>query len=274
VCFGEFMNQQPQRIVCLSAEAADWLCRIGAWDKVVGVTSFFAAPPDAPPKPRVSGFSSGRIDDILQLNPDLAITFSDVQAALTAELMRNGIPVIATNQRSLSETESTLELLARAVDFESQAQPWLKKFRECLAPEPTPAEPVRVYFEEWPDPLISGIGWISEMIERAGAQDVFAQLRGQRSAKNRIVTSDQVCRANPETIFASWCGRPFQPNEVQARPGWDQIEAVRERRIFEIPPEDILQPGFRLVFGYERIKQHLKAVRQFAETASLPASTL
>ena len=254
------MSSHPQRIVCLSAEAADWLCRIDAWDQVVGVSAFFNAPPDAAPKPCVSGFSSGRMDDIVRLKPDLAITFSDVQATLAAELIQRGIPVIATNQRTLAETESTLSLLARVVNRQSQAEPWLKKFRECLAPEPAAGPRPRIYFEEWLDPLVSGIGWVSELIERAGGCDVFGHLRAKASAKDRVIEAEQVRHANPEIILASWCGRAFRSEIMTSREGWQQIDAIQNGCVFEIPAEDILQPGFRLVFGYERIKQHLKAL--------------
>lgn len=254
------MSQTPQRIVCLSAEAADWLCRLGVWDQVVGVTAFFTQPPDAPPKPRVSGFSSGNLEEITRLSPDLIITFSDVQAAVAAELIRRGCQVIATNQRTLAETEATLALLARVVDHEAEAEAWLQKFRTQLAASEMLPEAVRVYFEEWNNPLVTGIGWVSELIERAGGCDVFAALRDQRSAANRVVQPEQVRAADPEIIFTSWCGKPLSRSAIISRPGWNQITAVRTGQIFEIPARDILQPGFRLVYGFERIKEILHSV--------------
>src|SRR5262245_19743236 len=154
------MKHTPKRIVCLSAEAADWLQRIGAWDRVAGVTAFFTIPREAPPKPRVSGFSTARMEQIEKLKPDLVITFSDVQAPLAAELMRLGFTVLATNQRTLAETETTLALLARITDRETEAKRWLSEFRARLAPVEQLADRPRVYFEEWNDPLISGIAWI------------------------------------------------------------------------------------------------------------------
>jgi iron complex transport system substrate-binding protein len=247
------MKHTPQRIVCLSAEAADWFWRIGAWDKVAGVTMFFTQPPEAPPKPRVSGFSSANLYQIEKLNPDLIITFSDVQSHLAAELIQRGFPVLATNQRTLAEIENTVALLSRLVNHESEKI--LDEFRERLAPVEKTSRRPRVYFEEWNEPLISGIGWVSELVERAGGVDVFAELKSKRIARERALSPEQVCAANPEIIFASWCGKPVDRAEIASRPGWSGVAAVQAARIYEIPGEDILQPGFRLVHGYERMKE-------------------
>jgi iron complex transport system substrate-binding protein len=250
------MSQRPpQRIVCLSAEAADWLWRIGAWKQVAGVTAFFKPPPRVPSKPRVSGFSSANLAQITRLNPDLIITFSDVQAQLAAELIRRGFPVVATNQRTLAEIESTLAMLARIVNRERQGEKLLKEFRKKITPQKNIQHRPRIYFEEWNEPLISGIAWVSELIERAGGNDVFAKLRSQRAASARVVTSEQVCRADPEIILASWCGKPVQAEQIAARPGWNKVTAVREKRIYEIASDDVLQPGFRLIYGYEQMKK-------------------
>jgi iron complex transport system substrate-binding protein len=249
------MCPPPQRIVCLSAEAADWLWRLGAWDHVAGVTAFFHQPPGLPPKPRVSGFSTANLPHIAQLQPDLIITFSDVQSHLAADLIRAGFSVLATNQRTLAEIETTLALLARIVDCPAQGEKLLNEFHERLAPVKNPETRPRVYFEEWNDPLISGIAWVSELIDRAGGDDVFAALRSRRAARDRTVSPEQVRHADPEIIFASWCGDPVQTAQITARPGWNQITAVRRQRIYEIPGADILQPGFRLIYGYEQIKR-------------------
>lgn len=255
------MSRTPERIVCLSAEAADWFWRVGAWGRVAGVTAFFRPPPAAPPKPRVSGFSSANLEQIEKLNPDLIVTFSDVQEKLAAELKQRGFSVLATDQRTLAEIETTLALLTRIVDREHEGEKLLAEFRERLTAVETIASRPRVYFEEWNEPLISGIGWIGELIERAGGDDVFPELRTKRAANERIVSSQQVCAAGPEIIFASWCGKPVRADEIAARPGWNEIRAVRENRVYEIPGEDILQPGFRLVYGYERIKQLIAGAR-------------
>ncbi len=245
----------PQRIVCLSAEAADWLCRIGAWDNVAGVTAYFTQSLNIPPKPRVSGFSTARIKEIEALNPDLIITFSDVQAQFAMELMRHGFSVLATNQRTLAETEATLSMLGRIAGREAESERLLDEFRERIAPVDVIGSRPRVYFEEWDDPLISGIGWVSELIERAGGADIFPEMKTKRAASERIVSFEQVCSASPEIILASWCGNPVRPTAITARPGWSETPAVRAGCIYEIPGEDILQPGFRLVYGYERMKE-------------------
>jgi iron complex transport system substrate-binding protein len=248
------MSGVPQRIVCLSAEAADWLWRIGAWERVVGVTAFFVPPPGVPGKPRVSGFSSANLDQIIKLKPDLVITFSDVQAKLTTELRRNGLNVLATDQRTLAETEAALALLARAVGCERAAESRLQEFRERLAPSAKPASRPRVYFEEWNDPLISGIAWVSELIERAGGEDIFPELRAKRSAPDRVVSPEQVRHAHPDIILASWCGKPVKTATIASRPGWQDLAAVRQGRMWAIASADILQPGWRLIHGYERLR--------------------
>lgn len=252
------MRGVPQRIVCLSAESTDWLWRIGAWGNVAGITSFFTLPPEAPAKPRVSGFSTARLEEIVALNPDLVITFSDVQAQLAEELIKRGLSVLATNQRTLAEIEATLALLGRVVGREAEAEERLREFRKRLAPAKSIGVRPRVYFEEWNEPLIAGIGWVGELVERAGGDDIFGDLRTRRAAAERVVSSEQVCRADPEIIVASWCGKPVRAAAISSRPGWAEVAAVRFRRIYEIPGDDILQPGFRLVYGYERLKEIIK----------------
>jgi iron complex transport system substrate-binding protein len=254
------MTNTPKRIVCLSAEAADWLWRIGAWEDVAGVTAFFATPLDVAPRPRVSGFSTAHFEEISDLQSDLIITFSDVQATLAAELVRRGFPVLATNQRTLAETEATLALLGRIVGRETASTALLEEFRRGLAAVEKSQTRPRVYFEEWNDPLVSGIAWVSELIERAGGNDIFGEFRSKRSASERVVRPEEVCRRNPEVILASWCGKPVRPAEIAGRPGWDAVAAVKAKRIFEIEGQNILQPGFRLVYGYELISEVLRAL--------------
>jgi iron complex transport system substrate-binding protein len=248
---------RPERIICLSAEAADWLWRIGAWNRVVGVTGFFKAPPGLEPKPRVGGFSSAHLETIVSLEPDLIISFSDVQAQLAAELIRAGLTVLATNQRTLAEVEETLGLIGRVVGCEAQAQMLLGEFRQRLAPVPRSESRPRVYFEEWNGPLVAGIAWVSELIELAGGADVFSNLRTKRAAAERSVSDAEVCAADPQLILASWCGKPVKVSEILMRVGWADVAAVRCKRVFEIPSEDILQPGFRLTYGYEQIKERI-----------------
>jgi iron complex transport system substrate-binding protein len=223
----------------------------------VAVTAFFNQPPETPPKPRVSGFSTAKLDEIEKLEPDLVITFSDVQAEIAAQLIRRGFTVLGTNQRTLAQVEATLELLGRIVGREMEASQQLQQFRDRLAPVARTGPRPRVYFEEWNEPLISGIAWVSELIERAGGVDVFADLRSKASASDRRVDSDAVRARNPQVMFASWCGRPVQVEQIVSRTGWHSIEAVKNGRIHELPGDDILQPGLRLVHGYEQIKKLL-----------------
>jgi iron complex transport system substrate-binding protein len=247
----------PQRIVCLSAEAADWLWRIGAWERVVGVTSFFRIPAGTPRKPRISGFSTVQYRQIIDLNPDLVIAFSDVQASAATELVRRGLMVLSTNQRTLLEIETTLFLLGKIVDKQREARQYLDEFRQRLKPVNHAKLRLRVYFEEWNEPFVSGIAWVSEMIERAGGHDIFAELQGKKAAADRVVSSSSICRKNPQVIFASWCGRPVKTADIMARPGWEKIDAIRNNQVYEIASADILQPGFRIVHGYEQIKKVL-----------------
>jgi iron complex transport system substrate-binding protein len=239
--------------------------RLGAWENVVGVTAYFTAPAEAPFRARIGGFSTARLEAIAALQPDLVITFSDVQASIAAELVKRGLSVLATNQRTLDEIEATLRLLGRVMDRETEAEQLLDEFRQRLAPiQDLPTQP-RVYFEEWNDPFISGIAWISELIERAGGADVFAELRNKRAAPERMVSSDQILEAKPEIIFASWCGKPVDHSAIALRPGWQELMAVRSNQIHEIAGEDILQPGFRLVHGYERLKMVIRRYVGLAE---------
>lgn len=254
------MSQTPQRIVCLSAEAADWLWRLGAWESVVGITAYFDLPPGAPQKPRVSGFSSANVESVLRLDPDLVVAFSDVQAGIAAQLTLRGCSVLTTNQRTLEEIEQTLSLLARCVNRTNEGEKLLQEFHaRLLAETPTSRRP-RVYFEEWDRPLITGIAWVSELIERAGGEDVFGALRFEGRAPDRIVTSAQILAAQPELIFASWCGKPVFVKEIGARAGWSSLPAVQNGRVFELPGSKILQPGFALVHGYEEIKCRIRAL--------------
>jgi iron complex transport system substrate-binding protein len=253
-----FVENSSRRIICLSAESADWFWRIGAWDLVVGITAFFTVPEEAEPKPRIGGFSTAQFDEIAELEPDLIIAYSDVQAPLLSELMRRGFAVLGTNQRTLAEIEATLNLLGRIAGHEPKAAQWLREFQKRLVPVEEVKVRPRVYFEEWNDPLVSGIAWVSELIERAGGKDVFDEMRTQRAAIDRVVQSEEVCRRNPEIIFASWCGRAVRIPEIVARPGWKEITAVKNKRIYQIHSSEILQPGFRLVEGYDRIKELLR----------------
>jgi len=225
---------------------------------VVGITAFYQLPPGAKEKPRVSGFSSGNIKAILRLKPDLVITSTDVQHQLASDLIKAGVTVWASNSRSLEEIYETIQNLGQLVRQGDRAEQLVAEMERNLRPVAIyGAQRPRVYFEEWPEPLVTGIGWVSELIERAGGIDIFADKRHEKKAAARMVTSDEVIALEPEIIFASWCGKPVQVAEIAARPGWDKIPAVQTGRIIEIPSDDILQSGPALVRGYEVLKREI-----------------
>lgn len=196
-------------------------------------------------KPRVSAFTSADIPKILALKPDLVLAFSDLQAPIVAELARAGLAVHVFNQRSIAGILAMIRTLGALVDAAAKADGLARRLEQRLAEVAgrAPAAGPRVYFEEWDDPLIAGIGWVSELIEIAGGIDVFASLRGASAAKDRIVTSAMVIEAAPEVILASWCGKKVVPARIVGRPGWSAIPAVRDGRIVEIKSPMILQPG-------------------------------
>ena len=237
----------PSRIVCLTEETVETLYLLGEQDRIVGVSGYAVRPPQVRrEKPRVSAFTSADIPAILALEPDLVLTFSDLQAEIAAELIRAGVAVHAFNQRDVAGILAMIRTLGGLVGVSERADALVRHYEERLrqlsgrlANRPTP----RVYFEEWDEPLISGIGWVSELIEIAGGEDVFAELRHAAAARNRIVTSEAVIAAAPDVILASWCGKRVVPDRIRQRPGWDAIPAVRLGRIVEIKSPLILQPG-------------------------------
>ncbi len=246
----------PDRILCLSAEAADICAQLGAWDRVVAVTAF-ASQKGLERKPVISGFSTCDCERAMQLHPDLVITFSDVQAEIASEFIRAGCTVLATNQRTLLEIASTIRLVGGALglpDAASQlAESFLGEFEALSIARKTKP---KIYFEEWPDPMISGIGWVGEIIERTGGIDIFAQRRG-RSAKERAVTAEEVVAANPDIILASWCGKPVNKVLIRERPGFSELSAVRQDQVHDLDSGTILQPGPRVLEGARQIRRIL-----------------
>jgi polyphosphate kinase len=248
----------PQRVVALGADGADILHHLQAWPQVVGVTAYYNLPPGAEEKPRVSGFSSGNLDAILRLQPDLVITSTDVQHQLASDLIKAGVSVLALNSRSLDEIFDAIRNLGRIMCRSGRAELLVAHMESKLQPVTVNGSPrPRVYFEEWPEPLISGIGWVSELIERAGGIDIFAELRREKKSAGRMVSPDEVVARKPDIIFASWCGKPVQPGEITSRPGWSEIPAVRNGRVIEIPSDDILQSGPALEKGYALLKREI-----------------
>jgi len=239
----------PARIICLTEETTEWLYLLGEQDRIVGISGYTVRPRRArSEKPRVSAFLDGRVDRILELEPDLVVGFSDMQAALAEKLIRAGLNVLVTNQRSVAEIFSTLRLIASVVGASDRAQAWIETCERrhkaiASATSVWPRRP-RVYFEEWDDPMISAIEWVSELITIAGGQDIFPELARQKLGRDRMVTDVfEPARREPDLIIGSWCGKKFRPERVAARPGWGDVPAVRNGQLHEIKSADILQPG-------------------------------
>ena len=236
----------PERIVCLTEETVETLYLLGEQDRIVGVSGYAVRPPRVRrEKPRVSAFTSADIPKILALEPDLVLAFSDLQASIAADLARAGLAVHLFNQRDLAGIFTMIRTLGALVGAAAKAEALAAELEARVAALARGAGAVRprVYFEEWDEPMIAGIGWVSELIEVAGGRDVFAHLRGAPAARDRIVTGEAVIAAAPEVILASWCGKKVVPARIAARPGWAAIPAVLAGRIVEIKSPLILQPG-------------------------------
>lgn len=239
----------PRRIACLTAETTEVLYLLGEQERIVGISGFTTRPAIArQEKPKISGFSSAKIEKILAVKPDLVLAFSNLQADIAADLVRAGTEVHVFNQRSVQgilDMIATLGALTYAADRANALIAGLRQ-RMQQAAETARYLPVapKVYFEEWNDPLISGIQWVAELIEIAGGSDCFAELAACKSAKERIIADPgEVVRRQPDIIIGSWCGKKFQPEHVLARPGWQAIPAVQSGQVHEIKSADILQPG-------------------------------
>jgi iron complex transport system substrate-binding protein len=239
----------PERIVCLTEETTETLYLMGEQQRIVGISGFTVRPPQArKEKPRVSAFTSAKIDKILALAPDLVLGFSDMQADIAAELVRAGVQVHIFNQRSVAGIFDMIALLGAMIGAAAKAETLIAGLRAELerigrAAATLPQRPC-VYFEEWDEPLISGIGWVSELVWIAGGRDCFQELAKESSAKQRIIADPaEVVRRAPDIIIGSWCGKRFRPAQVGARPGWDAIPAVVSGELHEIKSPDILQPG-------------------------------
>jgi iron complex transport system substrate-binding protein len=237
----------PSRIVCLTEETVETLYLLGEQHRIVGVSGYAVRPPQVRrEKPRVSAFVSADIPKILALQPDLVLAFSDLQAAIVADLVRSGIAVHVFNQRNIAGILAmirTLGALVDAADRASELAAGLEKRLAAISATHRPSPKPKVYFEEWDDPLISGIGWVSELIEIAGGEDILPELRSRQAAKDRIISPEEVHAAAPDVILASWCGKKVVPERIRQRPGWNEIPAVRNNRIVEIKSVLILQPG-------------------------------
>ncbi len=239
----------PQRIVCLTEETTEWLYLRGEQRRSVGISGYTVRPRIArQEKPRVSAFLSGKIDQIVALEPDLVIGFSDMQAALADQLIRAGLNVWITNQRSVAEIWATLRQVAALVGAGERAEAWIAacQARHAAMAATTAAWPrrPRVYFEEWDEPMISAIRWVSELMAVAGGDDVFPELALQRGGKGRVIADAlEPVRRAPDVIVGSWCGKKFRPERVAARAGWAAVPAVAGGWLHEVKSCDILQPG-------------------------------
>ena len=251
----------PQRIVCLTEEPTEILYSLGQGDRVVGISAYTVRPPEAKrEKPVVSAFVGGSVSKIAALRPDLVIGFSDIQADLARDLIAANLPVLIFNQRSIQEILDVIVDLGSLVHCRKAAQQMVAQYVSHLEAVHERAEAradrPRVYFEEWDDPMICGIRWVSELIEIAGGKDIFSERAQGKLAKERFVDEKEVLAADPEIMLASWCGKPLDAASVHARKTMGSISALQNRRLFEVPPEIILQPGPAcLTDGLDRLEQ-------------------
>ncbi|MDP3610579.1 MAG: cobalamin-binding protein [Rubrivivax sp.] len=267
----------PQRIVCLTEETTEWLYLLGEEDRIVGISGYTVRPRRArTEKPRVSAFLSGKIDQIVALQPDLVIGFSDMQAALADQLIRAGLNDFNTNQRSVAQIFDTLRLVAALVGAQERAQAWIAQCQARHAQIAAvaagwPQRP-RVYFEEWDEPMISAIQWVSELITLAGGDDVFPERAVMSLGRDRVIADlQEPARRVPDVIVGSWCGKKFRAEKVAGRPAWAEVPAVRDGQLHEIKSCDILQPGpAALTDGLEQLHRFFLGWVQARATQPLP----
>ena len=243
------LDRGPQRIVCLTEETTEWLYLLGQDARIVGISGYTVRPRRArEEKPKVSAFLDAKIDKILALRPDCVFGFSDLQADIAAELIRKGVQVTVFNQRSVQEIFSMLYQVAAMVGQARRGLELMEGMRARLIAieqeaRALPRRP-RVFFEEWDEPHISAIRWVSELVAIAGGDDCFPELAMQPLGKDRIIADGaEIARRNPDIVVGSWCGKKFRPEKVAARTGWEGVAAVRNGQLFEIKSADILQPG-------------------------------
>jgi len=241
------LSRYPSRIVCLTEETTETLYLLGEGERVVGISGYTVRPPEARSKPKVSAFINARFDKIEGLKPDLILGFSDLQADIAAELIRRGHNVLIFNQRTIAEILRMIRIVAALVGRQVAGEALADELTRSLDHIRNTAAHLRrrprVFFEEWDDPLISGICWVDELIEIAGGDPIFPELRSAPLARDRIVRADAVLAADPEVIIASWCGKALKKRTILERPGWSTINAVRNDHIYEIKSTYILQPG-------------------------------
>jgi iron complex transport system substrate-binding protein len=254
----------PKRIVCLTEETTETLYLLGEGDRVVGISGYTVRPPEAREKPKVSSFLHARYEKIEALRPDLILAFSDLQAEITNDLVKRGYPVFTFNQRSVAEILQMIRVLAGIVGVAARGEALAAQFERGLdqirqRAATLPYRP-KVFFEEWYDPLISGIRWTEELVRIAGGEPIFPELENASLAKDRIVSREQVIARAPDMIIGSWCGKPVRPARIAARPGWSDVPAVKNGRIYEVKSSYILQPGpAALTEGVQQLEQIIRA---------------
>ena len=255
----------PRRVVCLTEETVETLYLLGAGERVVGVSGFVVRPPEARRKPRVSSFLDANFERILELRPDLVLGFSDLQADIGRELCKRGVPVHLFNQRSVAEILQAVRITGALVGLAEEADALATRFgsglaRHAEAGAALPRRP-RMFFEEWNEPLISGIRWCSELLDLVGGVDVCAESRASHGAQGRIFPPEEVARRDPEGVVASWCGRKAKPEKIRSRPGWAAVRAVVDDQLYEIKSSVILQPGpAALTEGVDQLARIVGAV--------------
>lgn len=241
------MSRYPSRIVCLTEETTETLYLLGEGDRVVGISGYTVRPPEARSKPKVSAFINARFEKIEALRPDLILAFSDLQADIAGELIRRGYPVVTFNQRSIEEILQMIRMVGGLVGRGAAAEDLAESLARGLDANRAKAAEFpyrpRVFFEEWDEPLISGIRWVDELIEVAGGQPIFPHLREKSLGRDRIVSIEEVAARDPEVIVASWCGKAVKKRTIVDRAGWERVSAVRHDHIYEIKSTYILQPG-------------------------------
>ncbi len=264
----------PRRIVCLTDETTETLYLLGEQDRIVGVSAYASRPHEARSKPRVSAFKDANYQKILDLEPDLVLTFSDVQAEITRQLVLRGVTVLNFNQRDIAGILNMIEVLARIVGRPAEGRELVARLKNGLdgiaaSARSFPRRP-RVFFEEWDEPLIGGITWVEELIEVAGGEPAFPELRGCGKAQDRVLDPASVVDRNPDVILASWCGKKVRKETICSRPHWNAIPAVRNGHVYEIPSSCILQPGpAALTEGVRQLYSILSRVAGLAPQAQV-----
>ncbi len=241
-------TKYPERIICLTEETTELIYLLGGGDKIVGISGFTQRPPEArKTKPKISTFTDANYKAIKKLEPDYIFAFSDIQAEIVRYLAKLGYQVVLFNQRSVAQILQNILIIGSIIGKNEEAEKLLSVYENRLQAFKEESSGMeyhpKVYFEEWYDPLISGICWVSELIEIAGGTEIFSEFRDKQSASDRIVKPEEVIKRNPDIIIASWCGKKFKKNKLVERENWNEINAVKNDKIYEIDSTLILQPG-------------------------------